>query len=340
MVNIIYFLSRNTEKPTKAVWLSIHAITFIPFLPWLIPFLSRISETSTISASTSFSLKSFTFALIARVVYAVYAFMFGHTVEIWHFILVTISTCAFSFAFIRGSIRIMLLNQDRFARLLLISFVGNFALSALVLTLFLRNLNFVFLSERVLFLVPFFLFIIIKGVQKLHRIVFFILAIIIISSSFSMFNLLTARENIIWSYRIPWKEIRQSVRTSNKTKQIILFDNYHLGSTGLYYFRNFENFQEIWDEQHEKVVIKIGNEVNRFQQACLIRSSRDITEEQTLQKLEATLKTSYIHWTEKKFVQDSPSLYKLKNRLRNRTEKTYKYKVRVLIFSNTAEINS
>jgi 4-amino-4-deoxy-L-arabinose transferase-like glycosyltransferase len=333
VLGFIYFISRSRTKVSARRWVHMHAIIVLSYLPWLIPFIKRLGVTASASAEALPPPGSFLLALLLRIVYTFYAFCFGHTVEPWHIVLVAASGFVFVFLFTRGIIAIQRNRRDDFSSYVAVVFVGNLIFAALVLSFFLSRLHFAFFSERVVFLLPFFLLIIAKGLRGLRRTAVACVAAIILVNAFSLFNLLTARENNIWSYLIPWKEISRSIELPAAHRQLILFDNYHLGSTGLYYLSNSGDFREIWDEPHEAIAVDVETDIQRFQRVCFIRSARDVTESKTLASIEAILKTHFQYVEEKDFVRESEALYRLKAVLGRGKRAPFEYKLRVLVFS-------
>jgi uncharacterized membrane protein len=333
VLGFVRFVSKRRTKVSAKRWLLMHAIIVLAYVPWLVPFIGRLGETGSVSAGALPSAGSFLRALAIRIGYALYAFCFGHTLGPWHVILIVVAGSTFGFLVARGIIKILRNPADDFSREIVLIFVAILFLAALVLSFFLPSLHFVFFSERVVFLVPLFLFIVAQGMSGLRRAAAVLLAIIVLTNAFSLFNLLTARENTIWSYLIPWKDIRTAIQQPVSQKQIILFDNYHLGSTGLYYLSESGDLREIWDEQHEHVAVDMDTDVAGYQRVIFIRSARDVTEAKTLARIEMILKNRFLDMEEKDFVRENEAFYKLKLTLRGDNSPTFEYKVRVMMFS-------
>jgi uncharacterized membrane protein len=330
---VVYLSSKRTTKVRVRRWLLMHAVILLCYVPWLVPFIKRIGATASTSAGTAPSPVSSLLALALRVVYACYAFCFGHTIGPWHLILIAVGGCTLAFLFARGVKLIYESPTEDFSRAIVLMFVANFILAAVVLSLFLPGLHFVFFSERIVFLLPFALLIIARGMIGLRRAAVAFLAVIFVVNAFSLSNLLTASENTVWSYLIPWQEIRAAIQPQAPQHQLILFDNYHFGSTGLYYLAESGDFREIWDEQHESVVVNAETAVAGCQRVCFIRSVRDITPAKTLASIEAILKNHFNHVDEKSFVHEPKAFFDLKKALRRDKSSVFENKIRVLIFS-------
>ena len=300
-----------------------HAAAAILFAPWIVIFLSQAGEVSGMApAEFSHSVK----AGSLRTAYLFYAFLFGNSVEPWHFIIAGTGALLMALGFV-GNIFILKNKPGNAYPMIFCIFVTGIFLGIIASIILFPYLHFLFLPERLIFLLPLFAVLLGCGLYEMKILrypAFVVLGGLLL---FSVYNYYSRSETTIWAYRIEWRDIKS--RISKSGANIIIFDNYNLGMLGEYYLERDFDVISAWNREESEYSLD-SEEMNHLRNFWFIRTTNDSSPGEAMNELEKILDEKFGVEKELQFLKENPGLEKLKSRIRGEASPTRKFKLKAL----------
>jgi hypothetical protein len=323
------------RSPRAWVLLALQCTFFIGFLPWVGILAGRIGQMSdegpVIGPDTSLR------SLVGQAGYTFYAFAVGHTLEPAHVILAILGVGLFGGALALAlwrlwSLRSLHDSEDRLILFLTVQCAIMLCVGFLILRIFVPGHPILSYAERLVFVLPFMLSIAAYGAARLRfrpRMVMISVYMVIIA--FSLFNMITLRENNQWEYLIPWREIRAHIQEDRQDSIAVVVDNWHMGSRGWYYLQQeAEELAELRWLAEDGALDEIAESLSRkYDSVYFVRSIRDSSPDDQVNqfgaKMESITGRPCAEW---RYVTDSHAMLRLKKLLRRGSAtETYTEKV-------------
>jgi len=306
---MIYLIFKGWRNYLKYL-LRYQAATLLIFLPWMFVFASHAISVAGVPPVTYriFSPR----ALLLRFSYIFYAFLFGNSIEPRHLILTGAGALILLAAFY-VSWKSLLRSKGWRQRPIEIFFWIGIILGSVASFYFFYFVHFLFLPERYAYLLPFFAIFIAGGILSFKRLRILLCPALFLLFGFSLYNFHTNSEGTVWAYRMNWREIRETVKTSGVND--ILFDNYHFGTLGIYHFSDEYHVILLWNDEkalpNEQALIRLPENKPFW----FIRATNDVSVGQQIDPDQARIEDRFEKEKIEYFVQDHPDLYRIKIRL-------------------------
>ncbi len=299
--------------------LGLMIVAALTFLPWAWVLATRVTEMGNEAPPGFIGPRR----VAIRVVYTVYAFALGPTLELTRVILPAMGLLA-AFA---GFCRLVTFRWEPAERrtISLLAILGGapLALALAVMIIKLPGHPDLSMPERVSFVLPALVLLGALGVSRMGRIArVVVICLYAVPAVVSLCNLLAWRENNSWDYLIPWREIAAVVRAEPSRPVVVLTDGWSFGALSEYYVGPpAETFINLRDEEEAGRLADVAARA-RESGACLyyLRSVRDATSGEYLAQVQAQLDAACgPPLGEQRFVFDSQAMQRLKALVRRGT---------------------
>lgn len=277
--------------------------------------------------------------------YFAYSTLMGHTLELSRFVLAGIGGFAGGIAVLLGILRAAKTtirggdNEDAAARYALFSFVLTGLASFVVMWVFLGNLPDMVYGERISFLFPLLVVLVVNGLQRWPNWVRGALLVAWgVPAILSLANIYTFKGNNVWDYTIEWNEMVDVVESEEHTPRIVIVDSWAMGSRGWYYFADrADEFYETRKLEEENTVQETIASLPENGVVYYILETRTGGSDSTAEIVRTNLEQKYGNPVETYiYAKDSPSMKRLKEWVRRGSGvETYEGKVQMLEFSES-----
>ncbi len=318
----------------------LQASTSILYIPQIYFLIVRLTVHHEETVSSSMTLKETIMALG----YFGYSAFFGYTLEISHLFLVGtgllavgLSICLVLYSLISAATRKDDFESEAFIKFLFCIIVSMGPLCFLTLYFFLPDLPVMAYGERLSFLTPLMIVIIVYFIS------FFSKKILIptgffyfLPALYSVYHIYTFSENNNWTFRIEWGEMVEEVKSAESKPVYVVVDSWVMGYRGWYYFDDiaiYHGFREL--EMEEELEDFFSEDLPHEGTLFYIRGAREkgalSDDTRMLERLRiASGEPDEIF----RYTKDSDSMVRLKKLLRKGTdEETYSHKVEMLKYN-------
>lgn len=319
----VFMMIRKTSRPFKsqmALIITIPLLLFSPLFIYMIQTIQKLATQDFFQADFAIGIKS----LIIRLAYCWHVFISGEFIYPWQpsgIIMAMVSVFLFALFLLKG-------NRDAVKLIAIGILIPVLILVLSSISLF--SLGMEFLPSRIAFAQVFIIMAIVIGLYTIkHRLIFNALLIILLLGNLHADMKLIQRENFLHStYIIPWHEIKEEIKSdASFVTDIMLYDDaafeYELIQNGI--------LPQAYNVSSLDFDIRDLTSQHPDKRIWMVYSPRDITPDgkidDILDYLNAQNYTIELH---KRYVEESDSAVKTKERLLGR--EVEKYKKELMLF--------